>query len=249
MCTVTVIIPARYASSRFPGKPLAQLKGRCMIEWVYRQAQQSRSTRQVVVATDDDRIAAAVQNFGGEVVMTSVDHRSGTDRVAEAAAQLGLPAQALVVNLQGDQPFFHPAGIDEVVAPLQENSREGMSTLIYRITNVAEISNPKDVKVTFTHDGRALYFSRASIPFNRDASAAVPVYKHLGVYACRRWFLDIFRNLPDSPLENCEKLEQLRALEYGHSIRVVLTEHDSPEVDIPEDIARLEKLPFESSAF
>ena len=240
---VTVIIPARYASSRFPGKPLAPLQGRPMIEWVCRRAGRAPCTRQVFVATDDNRIAEAVRRFGGQVVMTGAENRSGTDRVAEAAERLGLASDSIVINLQGDQPCFHYEDIETVAAPLREVPQDGMSTLAYRITNPVEITSPKDVKVTFSQKGYALYFSRSAIPFNRDTLPNMPVYKHLGVYACRVWFLKCFRNLPDGPLEQFEKLEQLRALEHGHAIRVVLTEHDSPEVDLPEDITRLENMP------
>lgn len=244
MKQITVIIPARYASSRFPGKPLARLKGIPMIEWVYRKAQQARQVQQVLVATDDQRIAEAVRGFRGQVVMTAPHNRSGSDRVAEAADQLKLPNEALVVNLQGDQPLFQAQCVDDVIAPLLADPHIGMSTLAFRITNPAEITNPKDVKVTFTTEGKALYFSRSPIPFNRDATPAVPVYKHLGIYAFRRWFLDIFRKLPAGGLENAEKLEQLRALEYGYPIQVAVTAHDSPEVDLPEDIQRLETMPL-----
>jgi 3-deoxy-manno-octulosonate cytidylyltransferase (CMP-KDO synthetase) len=195
-----------------------------------------------VVATDDRRIFSAVTGFGGKAIMTSAENRSGTDRVAEAAEKLNLSSDDIVVNIQGDQPRFHPSCIREVAAPLIENPDIRMSTLAFRIINPDEITNPKDVKVTFDVQGNALYFSRAAIPFGRDAATVFDTYKHLGIYAYTRGFLDIFRRLPDGRLENIEKLEQLRAMEYGHPIRVVVTDHDSPEVDIPEDIQRIQSL-------
>jgi 3-deoxy-manno-octulosonate cytidylyltransferase (CMP-KDO synthetase) len=192
-----------------------------------------------VVATDDRRIFSAVTGFGGKAIMTAAENRSGTDRVAEAAEQMNLSKNDIVVNIQGDQPRIHPSCIQEVVAPLIENPDIQMSTLAFKIINPEEITHPKDVKVTFDVLGNALYFSRSAIPFGRDASTVFDTYKHLGIYAYTRRFLDIFRSLPDGRLENIEKLEQLRAMEYGYRIRVMVTEHDSPEVDVPEDIAKI----------
>lgn len=236
------IIPARYGSTRFEGKPLALICGKCMIQHVYEAASCATHIDQVVVATDDDRIFAAVESFGGRTVMTSQDHRSGTDRVAEAAQQLGLALEDVVINVQGDQPLMDPHCLDEVVSPLLTDPELGMSTLAFRIVNPDEYTNPKDVKVVMDDQGNALYFSRASIPFGRDAGERFDSYKHLGVYAYRRRFLEAFRNLPTGRLEAIEKLEQLRALEYGHPVRVVVTAYDSPEVDLPSDIPHIEKL-------
>ncbi len=235
-----VIIPSRYGSTRFEGKPLALISGKPMIQWVYERAAGAENVDTVVVATDDARIVSAVNRFGGNTILTDAENRSGTDRVAEAADKLNLAADDIVVNIQGDQPCIHPACIQEVTAPLRANPENQMSTLAFKIVRAEEITNPKDVKVTFDTLGNALYFSRAAIPFARDADTVFDTYKHLGVYAYTRRFLDIFRNLPDGRLENIEKLEQLRAMEYGYRIQVVITEHDSAEVDIPEDIPRIE---------
>ena len=237
---IVAIIPSRYGSTRFSGKPLARIKGKFMIERVYERALSSDQVNQVVVATDDRRIYDAVAAFGGHAVMTSADSRSGTDRVAEAAELLRLDMEDVVVNIQGDQPLIHPDCISEVTAPLTAEPEIWMTTLAFKIVNPAEITNPKDVKVTLDVRGNALYFSRATIPFARDSGAVFDVYKHLGIYAYSRRFLEIFRHLSDGVLEQIEKLEQLRAMEYGYPIRVVVTSHDSPEVDIEEDIARIE---------
>jgi 3-deoxy-manno-octulosonate cytidylyltransferase (CMP-KDO synthetase) len=235
-----VIIPSRYGSTRFDGKPLAMISGKSMIQWVYERAACAEHVDYVVVATDDMRIVSAVNGFGGKTILTAAENRSGTDRVAEAAEKLNLSADDIVVNIQGDQPCIHPACIQEVTAPLKDNPDVPMSTLAFKIVNPEEITNPKDVKVTFDALGNALYFSRASIPHARDAFTVFDTYKHLGIYAYTRRFLDIFRGLPDGRLENIEKLEQLRAMEYGYRIQVIVTEHDSPEVDIPEDIHRIQ---------
>jgi 3-deoxy-manno-octulosonate cytidylyltransferase (CMP-KDO synthetase) len=236
---IVVIIPSRFGSTRFEGKPLARIFGKPMIQCVYERAASAGIVDQVVVATDDERILSAVTGFGGKAIMTAAENRSGTDRVAEAAEKLNLSSEDIVVNIQGDQPCIHPSSIREVSAPLVENPGIQMSTLAFKIINPEEITNPKDVKVTFDVMGNALYFSRAAIPFGRDASTVFDTFKHLGIYAYTRRFLDVFRCLPDGRLENIEKLEQLRALEHGHRIRVMVTDHDSPEVDVPEDIARI----------
>jgi 3-deoxy-manno-octulosonate cytidylyltransferase (CMP-KDO synthetase) len=239
---IVVIIPSRYGSSRFEGKPLALIHGRPMIQWVYERSRKAENITDVVAATDDRRIYEAVRGFGGKALMTSEANRSGTDRVGEAAGLMGLAPQDLVINIQGDQPLIDPRCLDDLVAPflLPEGPGLDMATLAFRIVNPREITDPKDVKVTFDRAGNALYFSRAPIPFPRDAATDVATYKHLGVYAYSRHFLDIFRSLPEGDLERIEKLEQLRALEHGYAIRVVLTPYDSPEVDLPEDIGRIE---------
>ena len=237
---IVVIIPSRFGSTRFEGKPLALISGKPMIQWVYERAASAEHVDQVVVATDDMRIVSVVNGFGGRAMLTAAENRSGTDRVAEAAEKLNLSADDIVVNIQGDQPCIHPACIQEVTTPLVDNPDNQMSTLAFKIINPDEIANPKDVKVTFDVLGNALYFSRAAIPFARDDGTVFDTYKHLGIYAYTRRFLDIFRNLPDGRLENIEKLEQLRAMEHGYRIHVVVTPHDSPEVDIPEDIHRIQ---------
>ncbi|MCP4492970.1 MAG: 3-deoxy-manno-octulosonate cytidylyltransferase [Gammaproteobacteria bacterium] len=234
---VTVIIPARYQSSRFPGKPLADIQGIPMIQHVYERVSRARGVKAVYVATDDERIAAPVKSFGGNTIMTSSDAQCGTDRIAEAADLLGLNDNDLIVNIQGDQPLVHEESIEDVIAPFMTDYKSDfeMSTLVYKIHNQQEISNPKDVKTTFDNQMFALYFSRASIPCGRDFHHS-EYYKHLGIYAYTRKFVKTFCALPVGRLENIEKLEQLRALEYGHKIKVVVSKHDSPEVDLPGDI-------------
>jgi len=237
---LTAIIPSRYGSTRFDGKPLAQIAGKSMIRRVYENVQQNPSVDDVYVATDDARIYQAIKDFGGKAVMTSIENRSGTDRVAEAANIIGLGSNDIIVNVQGDQPLFDPRCIDELVTPFFSTPNLDMTTLAFKIINDSEITNPKDVKVTFDHQGYALYFSRSPIPFGRDASTRFNTYKHLGFYAYKKSFLDVFGRLPDGKLEKIEKLEQLRVIEYGYRILVILTSYDSPEVDLPEDITRIE---------
>jgi 3-deoxy-manno-octulosonate cytidylyltransferase (CMP-KDO synthetase) len=239
---IVCVIPSRYESSRFPGKPLADLCGKPMIQHVYERALHAEEVSFAAVATDDERIFKAVQAFGGNVLMTSPDRRSGTDRVAEAAEALGLDDEAIVVNIQGDQPLFEPAQVGEVVAPLLEDASTPMSTLIYRIVRDEEIVHPNAVKVVFDHDKFALYFSRATIPFVRDKGKKAEYFKHHGIYAYRRDFLRVFAGLPEGALERLESLEQLRALEYGYRIKIVETNYDSVEVDTPEELARVGRL-------
>jgi 3-deoxy-manno-octulosonate cytidylyltransferase (CMP-KDO synthetase) len=233
---IVVIIPARYGSTRFAGKPLVLFAGKPMIQLVYERTSLSNVATDVVVATDDQRIFDAVMNFGGNVVMTGKENRSGTDRVAEAAEKMGLDLDDIVINIQGDQPEVHPQHLKDVVSPFLSEPGIEMSTLAFKIVNKNEITNPKDCKVTFDSRGYALYFSRSPIPCSRDADTIFDTYKHLGIYAYTRRFLETFRNLPEGKLETIEKLEQLRAIEYGYKIKVVITEYDSPEVDYPEDI-------------
>jgi len=236
------IIPSRYGSTRLEGKPLAVIAGKPMIQHVYEAASRAKKIDRVVVATDDSRIFDAVVLFGGKALMTSDTHRSGTDRVAEAAEKINLAMDDIVINVQGDQPLVVPHSLDQVAVPLAEDPELGISTLAFCITDPQEYTNPKDCKVVMDQQGNALYFSRAPIPMKRDADQSMDCFKHLGVYAYTRRFLEIFRKLPTGRLESIEKLEQLRALEYGHRIRVVITEYDSPEVDLPSDIPRIEKL-------
>lgn len=238
---VVVIIPSRYGSIRFDGKPLANICGKPMIQWVCLRAMQAKCIESVHVATDDSRIRDAVNRFGGNVVMTSSKCRSGTDRVAEAAERLGLESTDVVVNIQGDQPLVDPRCFDAVVKPFYEDPAVKMSTLAFAIVDEREITDPKDVKVAFGKDGDALYFSRATIPHGREGIFGYAIYKHLGVYAYTREFLECFRSLAPGRLEEIEKLEQLRAMEHGYRIRVVVTPFDSPEVDLPVDIQRIEK--------
>jgi len=239
---MVVIIPARYHSTRFEAKPLAPICGKPMIRHTYERAKRAGRVHDVVVATDDPRILKAVETFGGKAVMTSDQNRSGTDRVAEAAEKMGLALTDVVVNVQGDQPLLDPRSLDDVVGPFLETPGIEMTTLAFPIVNPSEITNPKDIKVTFDDKGDALYFSRSAIPYARDPGTAFDTYKHLGVYAYTRRFLEVYRELPLGRLENIEKLEQLRVLEHGMRIRVVVTTYDSPEVDLPEDIPRIERL-------
>lgn len=234
-------IPARYGSTRFPGKPLALIDGIPLVVRVYRQAQAVAELDQIFVATDDERIACALEPYGADVILTQRPASTGTDRLAEAAELAGVSSDDLVVNIQGDQPMVHPQSIRAVIAPFCATAEPDfvMSTLVYAITDAAEIHSPKDVKTTFDANGNALYFSRAAIPFGRDNDDHI-YYKHLGVYAYRKRFVDEFCRLPVGELEQLEKLEQLRVIENGLRVRVVVTPHDSPEVDFPDDIQRLE---------
>ena len=240
---VIAIIPARYESNRFRGKPLATIAGKPMIQHVVERAQAVKILSRVVVATDDSRIAQCVEEFGGECVMTRNNHVSGSDRLAEAAEILKISEHDVVVNIQGDQPLF-PAEVVELVAqPLLDDPALPMSTLIYKIIRPEEIQDPNHVKTVFDKDNFALYFSRSPIPFQRNPDEKIKptYYKHLGFYAYRKGFLLSFVALPEGEWEKFEKLEQLRALEYGYKIKVTVTRHDSIEVDTPEDLLRVEK--------
>jgi 3-deoxy-manno-octulosonate cytidylyltransferase (CMP-KDO synthetase) len=235
------IIPARYRSTRLPGKPLADIGGRPMIEHVYRRAKEARSVDAVIVATDDLRIHDAVVRFGGDARMTSDRHPSGTDRLAEVAATL---ACDLVVNLQGDEPMLAPEMIDEAVAPFAGDPTLMMSTLRKRMEDLADLANPNVTKVVVDRDGYALYFSRAPVPFHRDPHPAAPAtaYRHIGLYVYRREFLLHLARLEPTPLERAESLEQLRALEHGFRIKAVETTFDAVGVDTPEDLERVRHL-------
>ncbi len=233
------VIPSRYGAQRFPGKPLALIAGKPLVQRVYEQARLARRLDAIVVATDDERIAAAVRGFGGEVVMTPPDCPSGTDRAALVA---GKRDADIIVNIQGDEPLMRPEMIDSLVDGLAADAGCGMATLARRLESPELLANPNVVKVVFAANGNALYFSRHPIPYVRDAATAAAHYKHLGIYAYRREFLLKFVALPPSPLEKTEKLEQLRALENGFSIKVLVTSHDSIGVDTPEDIKLVENI-------
>ncbi len=239
---VVAIIPARYHSNRFEGKPIMPINGKPMIQHVVERAWRVDMLSRVVVATDDQRIAAVVRDFGGQVVMTRADHASGTDRLAEAAELLEIAEHDVVVNIQGDQPLFPAEVVEQVATPLLHDPDLPMATLIYKIVRPEEIGDPNHVKTVFDCHGNALYFSRSPIPFQRNPEEKVQptYYKHLGIYAYRKSFLHTFVGLAQGEWERFEKLEQLRALEHGYTIRVVLTEHDSIEVDTPRDIERVE---------
>ena len=242
MIKITAFIPSRYESTRFPGKPLALIAGKPMIQHVYERTISSPHVKEAFVATDDKRIFQCVRGFGGKAVMTVETHASGTDRIAEAALKLGLKDGDLVVNVQGDQPTFNPSCIPALLKSFREGSSISMSTLMIPMTEKEEIDNPNNVKVVLDREGFALYFSRSSIPFYREAREAQSVYKHLGFYAYPVRFLKVFAGLPQGPLETAEKLEPLRALENGFKVKVEETPFDSIEVDTPKDIQKVETM-------
>ncbi|UCG11144.1 MAG: 3-deoxy-manno-octulosonate cytidylyltransferase [Deltaproteobacteria bacterium] len=242
MPKVVGIIPARYGSQRLPGKMLATILDRPMILHVYQRAARAASLEQVVVATDDSRIQEAVVTSGGEALMTSPDHASGTDRVAEAARHLRLPDDAIVVNIQGDEPLLEAEMLDSLATGLVGIEEVPMATLARPGTDNADYRDPAVVKVVLDSRSRALYFSRTPIPAARDGSSTPPYYKHLGFYAYRNSFLQQFAELPAGRLEDLEKLEQLRALEHGFPILVVVTHLDTISVDTAEDLARVRRV-------
>lgn len=234
------VIPARYASTRFPGKPLALIHGKPMIQWVYERSCNASLCR-VVVATDDQRIMDTVHSFGGVAVMTSPHHQSGTERCAEVANTLQLAPDDVVVNIQGDEPYIQSEAIDLLVRQFQEPSVE-IATLAKRFLPVEDPNNPNMVKVTFSNNGRALAFSRSPIPYYRNTEVPQVYYKHIGIYAYRYAVLREIVQLPLSPLENAEKLEQLRWLENDYTIRVVPCDYESVAIDTPEDLVRAEQM-------
>ncbi|HSV19275.1 MAG TPA: 3-deoxy-manno-octulosonate cytidylyltransferase [Casimicrobiaceae bacterium] len=250
MTAFTVLVPARYASTRLPGKPLADIAGKPMVVRVAERAQASGADR-VVVATDDERIRAAVMAHGFDAVMTRVDHATGTDRLSEAARVLALPPDAIVVNVQGDEPLLEPALIREMADLLHASSDAAIATACHPIDDPREAFNPNVVKVALDARRYALYFSRATIPWARDAfavgtstlPAGLPLYRHYGLYAYRASFLQAYPALAPSPLERFEVLEQLRALWHGYRIVVAITAGTpAPGVDTPEDLGRVNAL-------
>jgi len=237
------VIPARFASTRFPGKVLSLIAGKTMLQHVYQRASLSSYLTSVIIATDDDAVFQAARSFGARVRMTRADHLSGTDRVAEVASAEGAD---LVVNIQGDEPLIDPAAIDAAILPLAHMPELVMGTLKKRIENPREINDPNVVKVVTDQAGDAIYFSRCPVPFEREKSGNPPYFKHIGLYVYQREFLLAYSSLPVGPLESAERLEQLRALENGYRIRVVETEYESLGVDTPEDLERVSKL-FDAS--
>jgi 3-deoxy-manno-octulosonate cytidylyltransferase (CMP-KDO synthetase) len=236
------VIPARFASTRFPGKALARIAGKSMLEHVFERASQARYLTHLVIATDDERIRDESQKFRAPVRMTRADHLSGTDRVAEVASA---DNAQIVVNIQGDEPLIDPAAIDAAILSILDHPEIPMGTLKKRIEDPAEIDNPNVVKVVTNLAGDAMYFSRSTIPYLRG-DENLTRFKHIGLYVYRRDFLLGYSDLPVGPLERAERLEQLRALENGFPIRVVETEYESMGVDTPEDFDRVSKL-FEAS--
>ena len=243
---ITAVIPARYASTRFPAKALADIMGKPMIQHVYERTSRARLVSEVLVATDDERIAAVVRGFGGRVEMTAVEHETGTDRLAEVARRIDAD---LIVNVQGDEPLIEPETIDLAIQPLVDDPALDMGTLKVRIRNLHDFLSPNVVKVVTDQQGNALYFSRSPLPNFRDkwndlkdeafASGKLLCYKHVGLYVYRRAFLIAYASLAPTPLEQAEKLEQLRALENGYRIRVAETPHDSIGVDVPTDLEKV----------
>lgn len=236
---IMCVIPARYHSTRLPGKPLALIAGKPMIWHVYRQACKALRPQQVVVATDHELVQAAVRDFGGQVVMTSPDHPTGTDRLAEVAGLF--PDVDVMINVQGDEPLIDPLVIDQLAAAFDQDSQLNMATLM-TVMAEEEYPQPGAVKVVADLNGYALYFSRSLIPYPRVSAQGPPVYKHIGVYAYRREFLLHYAQLPPTPLERTESLEQLRALEHGYRIKVLAVDFQSVGVDTPEDLAKVNAL-------
>ena len=241
------VIPARHGAQRFPGKPLAKIAGKSLVQRVYEQSAKAKRLDKVVVATEDTRILEAVEAFGGDAMLTSPECATGTDRVAEVARQYDY---GLVLNIQGDEPLMRPAMIDQLVEGMQASASCVMGTLARKIESPGVLDNPNVVKVVVANTGDALYFSRSTIPYVRDAKSAEAsewlqshtFFKHLGIYAFRREFLLKFVQLPQTPLEKAEKLEQLRALENGFTIKVWITPFDSIGVDRPEDVELVEQI-------
>ncbi len=236
---ILCVIPARYASTRLPGKPLADIAGKPMICRVYDRAVQAACVSEVVVATDDSRVKQAVEAHGGKAMMTAREHPTGTDRLAEVAA--AYPTADLIINVQGDEPLLEPAVLDQLAAAFDGDEDLCMATVMTEITDVREQTNPNNVKVVTDKQGYALYFSRSLLPYPRYQKG-VPVYKHIGIYAYRRDFLLQYAAMPPTPLEETEALEQLRALENGYRIEVIKTNHRFVGVDTAEDLALVNKI-------
>jgi 3-deoxy-manno-octulosonate cytidylyltransferase (CMP-KDO synthetase) len=237
------VIPARWGATRFEGKVLADLLGKPVIQHVWENARKAKTLDSLVVACDDERIMKAVEAFGGRAVYTSPDQPSGTDRLAEVVNPVDV---RITVNIQGDEPLVKPIMIDNLVMALENEKNAQMATMIKRIEDDAELTNSNVVKVVIDKNGYALYFSRYAIPYNRtgekDEKKKPAYYKHIGLYAFTKDFLFTFRNLPKSSLENAEKLEQLRVLEYGYRIKTVETKFDTVGVDTPQDLEKVKEV-------
>jgi len=237
--TAIAIIPARFQSTRLPGKPIIEIEGKSLIEHVYRRVKMARFVTRIIVATDDQRIASVVEKFGGTVVMTRDDHQSGTDRLAEVADRL--PPDSLIINVQGDEPLIEPSVIDQAIAAASRNDAE-LVTLMTRMSRTSDIADPNRVKVVVGRNGLALYFSRSPIPSQGTC------FLHLGLYVYRAGFLKTFTKLDRTPLEIAERLEQLRALEHGYRIRVVEVESESWGIDTAADLERFKRTLAEVTA-
>jgi 3-deoxy-manno-octulosonate cytidylyltransferase (CMP-KDO synthetase) len=239
--TTIGILPARWGSTRFPGKPLHLIAGKPLIQHVWERCRRCARLDALVIATDDPRILAAAESFGARAVMTSPEHPTGTDRLAEAAR--ALPGAEIIVNIQGDEPLIDPALVDGLAAAMAADPSLDMATAANPLDPAdPAVRDPNVVKVVTALDGRALYFSRSPLPFFRNPVEGLPVYRHKGIYAYRRHFLERFVSWPPSPLEKAESLEQLRALENGASIKVLITNDTSPGVDTPEQAEAVENL-------
>ncbi len=225
------VIPARYKSTRLPGKPLLGISGKPMIQQVYEHAKKSKYISDLIIATDDARIYKCVLGFGGKAVMTSGKHKSGTDRICEAVKKIKAD---IIVNIQGDEPFIDYKNIDKAIEPLLTDNNLNISTLAIKMMNNKEIADPNKVKVVFDKSGNALYFSRSAVPYNRD-NIKTDHFKHIGLYVYRKSFLMKYKNLKQTKLEVAEKLEQLRILEHGVKIKVIITNKDSFSIDTGED--------------
>lgn len=233
------VIPARYGSSRFEGKVLADIKGKPMIQWVWERAVKAKILDEVIVACDDKRIEEAVKSFGGKAVFTSKEHTCGTDRICEVVNPLEVK---VVVNIQADEPLLDPVMIENVARALLDNPALNVATLMKKIDEHREVADPNVVKVLTDKNGLALYFSRSIIPYAADKSVRAVYYKHIGLYAYTKDFLFIFKNLPESYLEKMEKLEQLRVLEAGFKIKVIETKVSTIGVDNLEDLEKVKKI-------
>lgn len=230
------VIPARLNSTRLPRKMLAEINGRPMIQMTYLNARQCKDLDKIVVATDSEEIATRVKEVGGEVIITPANFQTGSDRVAYVAQQF--PEYDIVINLQGDEPFIKPHMLSELVSPFTQQNEITMTTLAYDLVFPLEYEDPNIVKVIHDQNGDAIYFSRSPIPYVRQTQNEIPVLHHMGLYGYRREFLLKFTELPQSPLEKIELLEQLRALENGYKIRVCKTEYRTLEINTPEELAR-----------
>ena len=238
MTKTAIIIPARYGSSRLEGKPLLEVAGKPVIQWVYEKAQQSKLTDTVIVATDDERIYNCVKNFGGTAEMTSVNHKCGSDRIMEVVSRH--PEISYICNLQGDEPLIEPESIDAVIKNVQEDNNADISTLIREISS-EEANNPNLVKCVTDKNGFALYFSRSKIPYERNAASA-PFYGHLGIYGYKRNALEAMTSLPQTPLEKTESLEQLRALENGMRIKTSVVNFVPVGIDTKDDLEKFRQI-------
>lgn len=233
------VIPARYGSTRFEGKVLADIRGKPMLQWVWEAAKKAKILDEVIIACDDARVEEAAKSFGAKVARTSKEHQSGTDRLCEVVNPLEVK---VVVNIQADEPLLDPVMLENIARPLLDDASLNMTTLMKRIDDPSEIKDPNVVKVVTDRQGLALYFSRLAIPYPRDKAQGPVYYKHIGLYGYSKDFLFIFKNLPESRLEKVEKLEQLRVLEAGFRIKVIETKISTVGVDTPEDLEKVKKI-------